>query len=78
MLFTGLCAALAGIAVGFAGYFLFIKDLMGMTMDITLWVFISLPAGLVYGLVSRPFIRRQLIGAGGAAALRPELQPLPR
>jgi phosphoglycerol transferase MdoB-like AlkP superfamily enzyme len=78
MLFTGLCAALAGIAVGFGAYFLFIKDLTGMTMDITLWIFISVPAGLVYGLLGRPFIRRQFTQPAAVAALRPELQPLPR
>jgi hypothetical protein len=78
MLFTGLCAALAGVAVGLTGHFLFIKDLTGMTMDITLWIFISVPAGLVYGLVSRPYIRRQLTQPDAVAAVRPELQPLPR
>ncbi len=78
MLLTGLCAALAGIAAGFTAYDLFIKDLTGMTMDITLWLFISVPAGLVYGLLGRRFIRRQLGAEAGVPALRPALQPQPR
>jgi len=56
---SGLCAALAGIAVGLSGYVLLIKNLHGMVMDITLWTVITLPASLAYGFVSRMFIRRQ-------------------
>jgi hypothetical protein len=78
MLFTGLGAGLAGIVAGFSGYYLFIKDLTGMTMDTTLWLFISLPAGLVYGWLGRLFIRRQWGADTGVPALRPALQPQPR
>jgi hypothetical protein len=58
MLLSGFCAAVAGIAFGFSGYALFIKNLHGMVMDITLWSTMTLPASLTYAFVSRVFIRR--------------------
>jgi hypothetical protein len=74
MLLSGLSAALAGIAVGMSGYMLYIKNLHGMVMDIALWTMITLPAGLVYALVSRVFIHRQFGTASGRAAVGAQLE----
>lgn len=71
MLLSGFSAAVAGIAVGLAGYALFIKNLHGMVMDITLWTTITLPASVAYAFVTRAFIRRQFATAPNAAVAQP-------
>jgi hypothetical protein len=53
---------------------LYIKNLHGMVMDIALWTMITLPAGLVYALVSRVFIHRQFGTASGRAAVGAQLE----
>jgi hypothetical protein len=73
MLLSGFGAALAGIAFGLTGYTLFIKNLHGMVMDITLWTTIVLPASLAYAFVSRGFIRRQFVASPSEPAVDPQL-----
>lgn len=68
MLLTGLSAAVAGIAVGLSGYVLFIKNLHGMVMDMSLWTTITLSASLAYAFVGRYFIRGQF---GAVTATQP-------
>jgi len=60
MLLAGLSAAIAGIGVALPAYVLFIKNLHGMALDITLWTTITLPASVAYAFVSKYFIRRLL------------------
>lgn len=68
MLLTGLSAAVAGIAAGLSGHALFIKNLHGMVMDMTLWTVITLSASLAYAFVGRYFIRGQF---GAVTATQP-------
>jgi hypothetical protein len=70
MLLTGLSAAVAGIAAGLSGHVLFIKNLHGMVMDMTLWTVITLFASLAYAFVGRYFIRGQF---GAVTASQPVL-----
>lgn len=74
MLLTGLSAAIAGIAAGLTAYSLFIKNLHGMALDITLWTTITLPASVTYGLVGKYFIVRLLESPTVQPALKGQLE----
>lgn len=74
MFLTGLSAAAAGIAAGFACVAFYNKNLHGMPFDIALWTTVTLPAGFVYAFVGRSFIRRHFETTPAEAVLAPKLE----
>lgn len=52
--------AVVGILVGLGGYLLFFKHLTGLVRDFTVWIGISVPAGITVALISGWFLRRQI------------------
>lgn len=54
------CGAVAGIGAGIGCYFWFIKDMKGLAGDFTIWTLISVPAAVVFSLVSKYFLRKQV------------------
>jgi len=74
MLVAGLSAAIAGIGAALPAYVLFIKNLHGMLLDITLWTTITLPASVAYAFVSKYFIRRLLDSTPVAPAFKEQFE----
>ena len=58
---TYFLAAVAGIVIGLGAYLLYFKDLQGIARDLVTWLLISIPAAIVIALLSRAFLKAQII-----------------